>query len=244
MKSSLKPKTLSPSKMLFQISLLTACFLNYTFSSAQTPEEYTRVYAKDLQKALQFLEQNKNILQAEVSQEYKTILAAVFPEIVRFSDVQNLIETASLELLYVRFGAYYADFSIGQFQMKPSFLEKLEEYAEKNRLPNYEVMTNYATTDAKLTREQRLKRMKSVQWQARYLDLFFSAVQYKFNLNQLSEEQKVRFLAAAYNRGFEQSKEEINRWIQKRAFPHGMYYKGKQYCYTDIAWWAYQHYLK
>ena len=63
-------------------------------------------------------------------------LAVVFPEIVRYSDLEDLIQIRALKVLYVQYGRKYADFSVGHFQMKPSFIEQLE--ADWNRLASAE----------------------------------------------------------------------------------------------------------
>jgi hypothetical protein len=55
----------------------------------------------------------------------------------------------------------------------------------------------------------------------------------------VQNEDKIRFLAAAYNRGFMQSEEEILRWKKQYAFPHGTRYTGKQYNYAEIAYYFY-----
>ena len=60
------------------------------------------------------------------------VTAIVYPELLRYNYIQDFIETSGLELIYMRYGAKTADFSIGHFQMKPSFAEHIEKYIEKN----------------------------------------------------------------------------------------------------------------
>ena len=55
------------------------------------------------------------------------VLAIVFPELIRYSKLQDVIESNDLKVLYVQFGDTYSNFSIGRFQMKPSFCEQLEK---------------------------------------------------------------------------------------------------------------------
>ena len=60
---------------------------------------------------------------------YPMAIAVVFPEIVRYSAIRDKIEITLLKALYINLGEDYADFSIGQFQMKPSFAEALHKKA-------------------------------------------------------------------------------------------------------------------
>ena len=50
----------------------------------------------------------------------------VLPEVARFNGFSNFFETAALEAFYVEDGSGVVDFSIGPFQMKPSFAERVE----------------------------------------------------------------------------------------------------------------------
>ena len=56
--------------------------------------------------------------------------AIVFPELMLYNSVKDDIESESLRVLYVQFGKAYADFSVGPFQMKPSFAEEVETKAK------------------------------------------------------------------------------------------------------------------
>lgn len=214
---------------------------------AQKVEDYEKAYSKEYQSAIQFIKNNKTLFQTELSKnatDMKLIISAVFPEMVRFSEVSNLMETSSLELLYTRFGTSYADFSIGRFQMKPSFIEKLEKYIVDKNLKAHLYLTEYKTTDEKEKRAERMRRLKDLAWQLRYLNGFYALVENRFGNLWQSNEEKLRFLASAYNRGFEQSKEEIARWVNIKAFPYGKNYRGTQYAYTDIAVYFYKKDLK
>jgi len=55
------------------------------------------------------------------------VLSIVFPELIRFNAIQDKIETFALQSLYVKYGKDYANFSVGPFQVKPSFAESLEK---------------------------------------------------------------------------------------------------------------------
>ena len=53
-------------------------------------------------------------------------VAVVFPELVRYSALMDFMETTAVKALYQQKGVKGADFSIGRFQMKPSFVADLE----------------------------------------------------------------------------------------------------------------------
>jgi hypothetical protein len=57
--------------------------------------------------------------------EYAYAVAVIFPELVRYSALRDMIEISLLKTLYVNLGEEYADFSVGPFQMKPSFAEEV-----------------------------------------------------------------------------------------------------------------------
>lgn len=77
---------------------------------------------------------------------------------MRYNALKDDIESESLKVLYVQFGKTYADFSIGVFQMKPSFAEGVETLAAQ-LLPDTiytELQLAYSENDGEAIREQRL----------------------------------------------------------------------------------------
>ncbi|HMR44504.1 MAG TPA: hypothetical protein PKC40_11755, partial [Saprospiraceae bacterium] len=65
-------------------------------------------------------------------QNPREVMAVVFPEMIRYNLVKDFFETSALELIYANLGSREVDFSIGIFQMKPSFIEKLEDIIIQN----------------------------------------------------------------------------------------------------------------
>jgi len=51
----------------------------------------------------------------------------------------------------------------------------------------------------------------------------------------MTKQQKIKFIASAYNHGFDSCKSEIEDHINIKFFPYGKHYPGKQYAYTDVA---------
>lgn len=210
----------------------------------KTPQEYQKTYPTDFQEALDFLKKHKTLFVEELGKEagdVRLISAIAFPEMVRYSELSNMFETATIETLYTKFGTKYADFSVGIFQMKPSFVESLEKYLQENWLTVYKDVWQYDVETEIDIRAKRVARMKTLKWQLRYLRAFYSVILHKFP-TQLTQENAVNFLAAAYNRGFHKSADEILRWSKIFAFPHGIRYTGKQYNYAEIAQYYHKKY--
>ena len=91
----------------------------------------TTHFQSDVQRAVETLRTKKKAINqfsnGLSADDNRTALSIVFPEVIRFNSFSDFIETKTLEWVYVDYGAEKADFSIGLFQMKPSFIEKLEE---------------------------------------------------------------------------------------------------------------------
>ena len=167
-----------------------------------------------------------------------TLIPVVFPEILRFSYVRDRAETLGLEALYVTGGSSRADYSIGRFQMKPSFVERLESsMAAGAAIPDgFRAALDYpAGANEPAAREIRLQRLRDPRWQVLYLAAFGSIVERRFNLDSLSTEDRIRFLAAAYNRGFWLSEEQIRSAAEWKIFPRGAKGRPGPYRYADIA---------
>ncbi len=203
--------------------------------------DYRTVFTFDYDWAVKFISENKETF-LEKSQKYGSdtaiITSVVFPEIIRFSVFRNYFETKSLELIYVKHGKENADFSIGYFQMKPSFVEKLELYVQLNdSLRNkYGHIIQFKNENPEKIRFERLERIKSLDWQIEYLNCFYSIVNQHFSeIKFKSIEEKIRFFASAYNHGFDKPAEEIYKWMNVAIFPYGIKSKAKQYIYSDIS---------
>jgi hypothetical protein len=162
-----------------------------------------------------------------------TGLAIIFPELIRYSSIRDKIETAALKSLYIQYGKYYADFSIGQFQMKPSFAEDIEkEYIRWKGWP----IEGTDTVSCTASRKERIKRLNSTQGQVRYLCMFIDLM--KRNLQQFpfkDKKEEVSLMAAAYNYGFRADIKTLKEISQKRFFYTGIIAPELKYNYSDIA---------
>ena len=106
-----------------------------------TPYQVERFgYEAERSEAIQFIESHEALIKKiclEKGQRPSNVLPIVFPELIRYSLFRDYLETTMLERLYVKEGTSGADFSIGHFQMKPSFAEKIEIAAKGTQMDNY-----------------------------------------------------------------------------------------------------------
>ncbi len=219
------------------------------FSIAIISNNYQKIFGDDYLKALDFVEINKDIFK-EINYEFECdaeiTISVVFPELIRYSLFIDFFETKFLELIYIKKGSNYADFSIGNMQMKASFIEKIENFIKKNDILNEKKISifDYKFVDLEKIREERIYRLKSFLWQIKYLCVFYKILEYKFkNLYFKNKKEKIRFYASAYNRGFQYDEKEIKKWINRKNFPYGINFLMEQYSYSDISADFYEKFL-
>ncbi|MBK7407235.1 MAG: hypothetical protein IPJ40_03590 [Saprospirales bacterium] len=215
--------------------------LAFTLFGASWLPAQTAVSDKRIEAVVSHFESHSDIIDSLAcvfDQDAIPVLAVVGPEWVRYSMVRDLMETAALEFAYVRFGAEAADFSIGPFQMKPSFIEDLEiAVGQAADLPAHIPFTMaYSTSDPVLQRRVRIQRMKDLRWQYFYAFAFFSLSQNRFaDLLSADTNQQIAFFAAAYNFGFTRPAPSIEKWQSVEVFPYGSAFLGKQESYSGVA---------
>lgn len=202
-----------------------------------SPEQY---FGDSYYDALNYCRSKKELFY-RIGKEYNVnpIVASsiVFPELIRYNRFRDFAETTALEVLYIQYGKKTADFSIGRFQIKPSFVEELEKLASSDSLLNkqfYKII-QYNTTDTINIRKIRLERLKSESWQFIYLVAFTRIAQrvYSDYLGK-SEITDLRLLSSAYNRGLTATFDELSLLANKKSFPYSNLSVGR-YSYYDVA---------
>lgn len=144
--------------------------------------------------------------------------AIIFPEQLRFSRLQDGMEQAALHGLYVTGGKEKANFSIGPFQMKPSFVEQVEAAWMRSPL-RYKYRLYFDTRENREQRRRRLERISDERWQCVYLALFVKLMDERLPwLSALQGEERIRLLATAYNVSFTASAEELQRDRHRKTF--------------------------
>lgn len=181
----------------------------------QAQQGFRQQHAQAYQQALAHLEANKTLIRQHLPhKQAAAILAIGFPEMVRHHLLQDFIETKVLEALYTRYGSTYADFSIGIFQMKPSFIENLEALVLRYKLEKRHPILPKAQ-DSTAQRQERIQNLQDFGRQLRYLYAFYEVAQKHFGKTDIA------FLASAYNLGLQASVAEIQAWQKVAAFPKG-----------------------
>jgi hypothetical protein len=193
--------------------------------------------------ALQFLKQNDSLFKKYTiafNLNPKVVKAIIFPELIRYNSVYDAIEINTLKFLYIKKGAYYGDFSVGYFQMKPSFAEKIEidanSFLDNNFLKT--IGFDYYNKDyqSETNRQQRLIRITNLESQLKYLIVFIKICDLKFkNHNFKTEIEKVKLYATAYNSGYYKSIGFLNKKLNSKSFYTGKIMKSSLYNYADIS---------
>lgn len=205
---------------------------------------YEQAFPKEYEEGLNFIKNNKKIIDNELSNVPKPLLLSIiFPELTRYNIIKDFGEATTLKILYVRFGEKYANFSIGNCQMKPTFAEYLEKYQQKYALKNlvknplqYEEIKNQTDEKEieKTIRELRIKRLQDFSWQLKYLKVFYLMLEEKFSQKKWKNDtEKCVFYASAYNLGIYEE-QKINNWGNIKAFPNGKN-KALAYAYGNVA---------
>ncbi len=166
------------------------------------------------------------------------IIPIIYPECSRFSSISNIFETSILEYFYVQNGCKTtsgADFSIGYFQMKPSFIENLEEIILNDTIfQKQKSKFTYKSKNVKEIRAARLDRLMNQAWKIEYLCCFVKFMKNRY-LEEKIEIDQISFCSAAYNYGFQNSSKEIIEWTKVRAFPNGIKNQSENYIYSELA---------
>ena len=203
-------------------------------------------FEREIQTAVNELRPSKDLvlhIKNTSNTEGSEALAVVFPELIRWSAMSDLFETSANELLYVQGGRSVADFSIGHFQMKPSFIEDLEAYITTHPALstfNYVVINKKSDKD---NRSERIQRLKQLACQLRYAHVYWLVAQDKFKHRALATaKDRIRFFATAYKYGFTKPETDIDAWQKRKAFPFGAKYKGEQASFSDFAIAFYEKY--
>ena len=223
-----------------RIIILSTLFFSSSLFSQQKPK-YSERYPKNYSNGILWINQNYQTADSIIKGfglETKIVLAIGFPECTRYSETSDFFETGSNNYLYVTFGSTYSNFSSGRFQMKPSFVEKLEQFilSDKSKSIFHPYFLYENSKDEKSKRRKRLARLESTRWQIIYLSAFFSYLEGKYNQKKWSNiDEKIDFFATAYNRGFWLDESEILKWKTISFFPTGKSDSTNNYPYGIVA---------
>ena len=207
---------------------------------------YPGIFGDDWKKAEQFVADNEQWIRPVLEKykvDYYEAIAVVFPELVRYSALRDMMEITLLKALYINIGKDYANFSIGHFQMKPSFAELIIDEGRSltgRRKPLINDSTKYE--DIRSFRAAIVSSLEDTHYQLDYLVIFFKITTNKFDLKHFDSSNRIRFLSTAYNYGFFHSEEEIKEMSDKKFYSTKLVSK-ELWSYADISLYWYNNVL-
>ena len=189
------------------------------------PEGYFAAYSGNAQDAMEFYRENKSLFdrhfQGASAEEKKMAFAIVAPEVSCYDVFMDFVETEAMKHKYVDSGE--CDYSIGYFQMKPSFVESLENEVFRSSAlrAKYGAALSYSREgSATDKRRERLNRLCQTEWQVRYLAIFLEIVKARTaGWGLAGNEERLRYWATMYNAGFYLSKARVRQRQSVKQFP-------------------------
>lgn len=163
--------------------------------------------------------------------------AIVFPELMRYVPLRNQLEKAALLALYVQEGKNKADYSIGIFQMKPSFAEEVESMWMRSPQRHF-YQLYFDLRDTREVRRQRTSRLGDDLWQCVYLALFVRLMMEREpSLADMTDAERLKFLATAYNFSFSAPLEVLEQRKKIKSFHLDLIATKSTtfYSYSDLA---------
>lgn len=213
--------------------------------SVYAQPDYPEIFGNDWQKALTFVDENKGWIRPALTRygiTYSEAVAVVFPELVRYSALRDKMEITLLKTLYRNLGEDYADFSVGVFQVKPSFAEKIIEESQGIRIGKLFKTRDKFENDYQF-RASVISDLEDPEREFRYVIAFLKICEKKFRINREDEDSGIKFLATAYNTGFWKSEEEIRMMTDKKFFNTKLI-KTENYSYADVSLFWYNQYIQ
>jgi hypothetical protein len=231
----------------FLIVLLFSLLLGLSQSPAISQSlNYSDIFGDDWKKATMFERENRSWMEPVLSKNhisYPLAIAVIFPELVRYSALRDKMEITLLKALYINLGDDYANFSIGQFQMKPSFAQIVRQLSHSvmSRRSGISFMPISGYDDIKDYRKSIVKDLEDPKIQFNYLVTFLKICDKNFRTNRMENIQKLKFIATAYNFGIDKSSSEIEYMTDKKFFNTKLF-KTENYSYADVSLFWYKQY--
>jgi hypothetical protein len=230
-------------KILFTI--IFACFS--CLPEYSQPPNYKDLFGDDWKKASAFEKENRGWMEPLICKyniSYPLAISIIFPELVRYSALRDKMETTLLKTLYVNLGEDYANFSIGVFQMKPSFAQNIRQQAPSiaGEIPGIVFEESSEFDNIIAFRKSIVKDLEDPKTQIKYLVAFFKICEKKIVTQKGNELSLIKFLATAYNYGINKSAAEIENMSDKKFFNTKLF-KTENYSYADVSVFWYKEYV-
>ena len=230
----------------YRICLILFLVTESLIQSQSQTLNYADIFGDDWKKAQRFEVENRNWMEPILVRNhisYPLAIAVIFPELVRYSALRDKMEITLLKALYINLGDEYANFSIGQFQMKPSFAMLIREQAESvlNRRSGIKFKTLADYDNVKDYRRSIVKDLEDPKSEFSYLVTFIKICNKNFRTNSMDKISGLRFLATAYNYGINKNSAEIEKMTGTKYFNTKLF-KTENYSYADISLFWYKQY--
>lgn len=205
---------------------------------------FIATHLSECHKVRDFFDNHKSIeqtLQTKLGDKKKSYaLAIVAPEVCWYSALQDKGETYTLKVLYAQTGK--GDFSIGYFQMKPSFAEQIENIIKSNNELKQKYSELFIIEDTQQAiRAERVSRLSSLKYQTLYLAAFYEIAESKiskWSSNKEGHPQFLKNMATTYNGGLNISESKALLLQAKKQFPS---MATDKYNYSDLVIEFYQY---
>lgn len=203
------------------------------------PPDYASLFGSDWEKANSFLAENRSWMEPALKRNhipYKLAAAVIFPELLRYSFLRDKMEITLLKSLYINLGEDYANFSIGQFQIKPSFANLVRQEAPavlRSRsgiafrdISEFDNISDY--------RKSIITDLEDARTEFSYVVAFIRICGKKYDFSGKDEAEKLKFIATAYNYGIDKTQQQIEA-MENRKFFYLNKYRSGMHPYSDVA---------
>jgi hypothetical protein len=231
-----------------RLLFILALFTGLQFRCISQPLDYEELFGSDWEKALQFVEENDRWMRPLLEKykiSYPVAIAVVFPELIRYSALRDKMETALLKTLYRNLGEDYADFSIGVFQVKPSFAGKILTEASSviGRRTKALFKRRSIYQDERDYRGAIITDLEDPESEFHYIIAFLMICDKYFSSDTADDTTRIRFLATAYNTGFWKTREEIEKMSNAKFYSTKLF-NTENYSYADVSLFWYNQYIQ
>lgn len=149
------------------VSVLMCCVSSY-IGTYPIESQYAMDFVSDHQQKIMAITENL------IPDDAILAMCIIAPELSQYNNITNSMETFALYTLYVQ--GKISNFSIGAFQMKPSFAASIENEVSKHAyLSKYKDLIIRENNNRQL-RYKRVERLTSLIWQLKYLSAFIEIV--------------------------------------------------------------------
>jgi hypothetical protein len=231
---------------VFRINLISFLIVGSPIALHSQSLNYPEIFRDDWKKALEFERENRSWIEPVLAKNhipYPLAIAVIFPELVRYSALRDKMEVTLLKALYINMGDNYANFSVGQFQMKPSFAMMVRDQSKSvlSRRSGISFKREAEYDDVFEYRKSIVADLEDTKTQFNYLVTFIKICDKNFRSNRMDEIPRLKFIATAYNFGINKSSAEIESMINSKFFNTKLF-KTENYCYADISLFWYKQY--